>query len=131
VQLREHQSEMENLNLDAAVVTFEADWLARAYAAESQMPWPILLDAGRALYHAYGMYRARWWNLVKPKAVRLYVKLMLRGARVRLPTNDVRQLGGDVIIDPSGNVRMHWVAEGPAARPSIAQLLDTVRAAPG
>ena len=37
-------------------------------------------------------------------------------------TGDNYQRGGDVLIDPDGIVRLHYVGDGPANRPS----LDTI-----
>ena len=58
-----------------------------------------------------------------------YVKLLLRGRRLRMPSGDVSQLGGDVIIDPEGIIRLHHVGAGPGDRPAIHGLLDAVRRA--
>jgi hypothetical protein len=55
------------------------------------------------------------------------MKLLLRGRKVRRPSGDVYQLGGDVLIDPSGIVRLHHVGSGPADRPTVHSLLQAVR----
>ena len=39
---------------------------------------------------------------------------------------DVRQLGGDVLIDPQGVIRLHHVGRGPADRPAVARLLNVI-----
>ena len=114
--------------MQVAVVTFESEYFARAYAEETQLPWPILLDTDRRLYRAYGMERGRWWDLAGPAATWAYLKLMFRGGRVRKAHDDVKQLGGDVIIDPQGIVRFHHVGNGPADRPPIDELLSVVHA---
>jgi alkyl hydroperoxide reductase subunit AhpC len=94
---------------------------------ETQLPWPVVVDANLALYHAYGMRSARLIDLYGPRVVWLYLKLIFRGGRVRWPTGDTGQLGGDVIVDPAGIVRFHQVAQGPAGRPAIESLLDVIR----
>ena len=114
---------MRERQIDVLVVTFEQAWRAEAYSKETGFPWPLLLDTDRSLYQAYGMDRGtanevmgihNWW---------LYLKLMARGGRVRRPTDDIYQLGGDVLIDPQGMVQLHYVGRGPADRPSIDELL--------
>ncbi len=125
--MRERQAEFAALDADVLVVTFETGPVARAYMDETQLPWPIVVDPDRSLYHAYGMMSARWIDLYGPRVVWLYLKLMFRGGRVRMPTGDTSQLGGDVIVDPQGIVRLHHVADGPAGRPEIESLLQHIR----
>jgi len=56
---------------------------------------------------------------------------MAQGRRPRTSSGaDVRQLGGDVLVDPEGTVRFHHIGSGPAARPPVFELLDVVRSAP-
>lgn len=127
MQLRERESELASLGADVLVVTFESPPIARAYVAETGLPWPIVVDADRSLYRAYRMEAARWRDLIGPRVIWLYLKLILRGGRVRMPTGDTHQLGGDVIVDPQGIVRLHHVANGPAGRPQIETLLAIIR----
>ncbi len=113
--------------MDVVVVTFQAGPIDLAYVRQTGLTWPLLIDADRSLYTAYSMEQGRWWNLVGPATMWAYGKLMLRGRWPRLSSGDPKQLGGDVLIDPQGIVRLHHVGSGPADRPSIASLLDAVR----
>jgi hypothetical protein len=124
VQLHRRARELESRNIATLVVTFEAGPAALAYVRETQLAWPLLVDANRELYKAYGMFHGRWWNLYGPASTWTYLKLMLRGRRPRLPAADPTQLGGDVLIDPGGIVRLHYVGNGPADRPSVQSILD-------
>jgi alkyl hydroperoxide reductase subunit AhpC len=125
--LRDRASELESRNAEVVIVTFEALPIAKAYVAETKLTWPVIVDRERTLYHAYGMEHARWIDLVGPRAIWLYLKLIARGNRVRLPTDDTRQRGGDVVIDPQGIVRLHAVANGPAGRVPIEKLLAVMQ----
>jgi len=125
--LREAENELRDLEAAVAIVTFEAGPLAEAYLEETALPWPLLLDRERTLYHAYGMLHARNWDLYGPSSLWLYLKLLSKGRRLRRPGSDVHQRGGDVLIDPVGTVRLHHVGSGPADRPSVASILDRVR----
>lgn len=115
------------MNVATAVVTFEADPLARAYVKETNLTWPLLLDQDRELYHAYGMLRGNWWNLYGPAPIWAYLKLLFAGRRLVRPGTDVTQLGGDVLIDPTSIVRLHHVGNGPADRPPVESILAVVR----
>jgi alkyl hydroperoxide reductase subunit AhpC len=121
--LRQAESELQRHDAAVAVVTFEAGPLAMAYVRETHLTWPLLVDADRRLYRAYGMERGSTWNVMGPASVWAYTKLMARGRMPKKPQGDPCQLGGDVIVDPAGVVRLHHVGSGPADRPSVAELL--------
>lgn len=129
--MQQQQNTFAARDVTIAVVTFEAGPVARAYVAETGLPWPILVDQDRSLYHAYGMLRGSWWNVWGPATWLAYAKELLKG---RLPSaaaggSDVHQLGGDVLIDPTGTLRLVHVGAGPADRPSVAHLLAVRRRA--
>ena len=126
-QLRQRADELERLGVDVLVVSFEAGPMVLAYARTTGLPFPIVVDEKRWLYRAYGMLHGQKRDLWGPASVLVYLRLMLRGRRLRLPTGDTAQLGGDVLIDPAGVVRVHHVGSGPADRPAIDELLDVVR----
>ena len=121
--MRQYENHLEEANVRVAVVTFEAEPVAMAYVRQTGLSWPLLVDSERSLYHAYGMERGRWWDLAGPSACWAYLKLFARGRRLRVPGSDVKQLGGDVLIDPEGVVRFHHIGSGPADRPAIQDLL--------
>ena len=126
--MREREDEIESLDVKVLVITFEAGPLAMGYVKETNLPWPLLVDQSRALYAAYGMHRGRWRDILGWSSWWAYAKLLLRGRRPRRSSGDLQQLGGDVLIDPTGVVRLHYVGTGPADRPSVSSLLDVVRA---
>ena len=109
------------------VVTFEAGFLARMYAEETKLPWPLLVDEDRELYRAYGMLSAGFWDIWGPKTWWAYLKEIVRGRLPKKSTGDISQRGGDVLIDPAGIVRFHHVGQGPADRPSPEAILKFVR----
>ena len=127
MQLRQQEDQLSQLNVDVCIVTFETDVLAMSYVRETDLAWPLLVDADRKLYAAYGMNRGSWWKIFGPASILAYLKLLFRGRRLQRSASDVFQLGGDVLIDPDGVVRFHRVGAGPADRPEIAALLDAVR----
>ena len=100
--------------------------MAVAYMRETELQWPLLVDRERTLYKAYGMERGEAWDLYGPPAIWTYLKLLGRGRRLRRSGSDVEQLGGDVLVDPEGIVRLHHVGAGPADRPEVSVLLEAV-----
>lgn len=127
MQLQQHEKEIDALNLAVLVVTFETPERARTYSADMQLPWPLLVDESRKLATAYGMHRGRAWDLYGPSALWVYLKLLARGRRPSRPTNDVTQLGGDVLADHDGTILLHHVGRGPADRPPVDAILRLLR----
>ena len=125
--MRRHEKELEELAVKVFVVTFESGSHVPEYLRETDLPWPLLIDESRALYQGYGIARGRWRDIWGLAAWRAYGKLLLKGERLRKSHGDLRQLGGDVLIDPAGIVRFHHVSQNPADRPSITSMLDTIR----
>ena len=123
--MQQHEHIVSELDIHVLIVTFEHGGVARAYVEESGLPWPILVDESRALYHAYGMLRGRVRDIWGPRTVWAYAKEFAKGRVPRAPSRgvDTHQLGGDVLIDPSGIVRLLHVGSGPGDRPSVATLL--------
>ncbi len=121
--MRQVEAELEARGIAVAVLSFDRNALVDSYVEQTKLPWPILMDHQRQLYHAYGMEHGHAWNLFGPRAIWAYTRLLLRGRRPRRGGRDLAQLGGDVLIDPEGIVRLHHVANGPADRPSVELLL--------
>lgn len=114
------------MGLQIVVVTFEAREHAEEYVRVTGLRWPLLIDWRRALYSAYGMGRGRWSAIWGPANWWTYIRLIARGRRLRRPTGDIHQLGGDVLVDPAGRVALHHVGKGPADRPAVAALFERV-----
>ena len=62
-----------------------------------------------------------------PTTLWTYAKLLLRGRRLQDSNGDVLQLGGDILIDPGGYVRLRHVGKSPADRPTVKSILGVVR----
>lgn len=124
--MREIENKLDELNVKVAVVTFEAGPLAQAYVSETDLQWSLLVDETRALYKGYGMEHGSRWNVYGPPAWWIYAKLLLKGRKLRTSHSDFKQLGGDVLIDPEGLVRLHYIGNGPADRPSVESILREI-----
>ena len=105
--------------MSVVIVTFDSPDMARKYSLTDELKWPILLDRQRQLYQAYGMGDASWWDTYGPVNAWKHLRLMLGGTKLGKFGEDFRQLGGDVLIDPQGIVRLHYVSSEPHDRPSV------------
>jgi hypothetical protein len=128
LQLQQHQQDLAEQGVDVLPVTFESEEIAGKYAADQ--PWPVLMDPERQLYAAYGLDRGSFWQIWGPASWWGFIKLLVSGHKLHWPTDDVYQLGGDVLIDPEGTVRLHYVSRNPMDRPSLDALLERVERLP-
>jgi hypothetical protein len=124
--LREQEDGFARRDVGIAVVTFEHDYFARQYVAETRLAWPLLIDADRTLYRGYGMLAASFRDLWGPATWRAYFREFLKGQRPKPAHGDIHQRGGDVLIDPAGMVRLHHVGSGPADRPAVGAILQVI-----
>lgn len=126
MQLRQKIDELDARDVRVKIVTFDGDQLGAAYVERTKLPWPLLLDRKRKLYSAYGLLRGSWWDLYGLSSVVKYLKLIFTGTFPGKPGSDLRQLGGDVLVAPSGTVVMHHISTGPHDRPSVETILEYV-----
>jgi hypothetical protein len=125
--LREIENEINELGVQVLVVTFEAESVAQAYVHDTELQWPLLIDESRELYKAYDMQHGKWWDIYGPSAWWIYAKLLVKGRRMVASHSDFEQLGGDVLIDPEGIVRMHHVGKGPSDRPDVSSIIARIK----
>jgi hypothetical protein len=57
------------------------------------------------------------------------VRLIRAGRRLRRPTQDTRQLGGDFVVDRRGRLAYAYRSARPDDRPPVEELIDAARAA--
>ncbi len=124
--MRQHEQQLRTRKTNVIVVTFQAGWVVEAYVEQTGLTWPILADPNLELYRAYGMERAKWQDLWGFSTWWVYMKLMARGRRPRRSDADMAQLGGDVLVDPEGIVRLHHVGKGPADRPTVESIIEMI-----
>ena len=124
--MREREDELAQRGVRVAVVTFEHDFFARQYVAETGLNWPLLVDAHRDVYRGYGMLAASFGDVWGLKSWGAYLQALLKGRLPKPAHGDIYQRGGDVLIDPAGIVRLHHVGAGPADRPAVETILQRV-----
>jgi alkyl hydroperoxide reductase subunit AhpC len=123
MQLRDHKAVFSKRNLNFAVITFENEYSARMYVEETCLSWPLLIDENRETYRNYGMLSASFGDVWGPKTWWVYLKEILKGQKLKKSPGDIFQRGGDVLIDPTGIVRLHHISTGPADRPTVEMIL--------
>ncbi len=110
-----------------AVVTFASHDRLGAYRSHLQLPFAVLSDPQRTLYRLAGAGRGSTMRIWSPGTLRMYARLLRSGRRLSRPTEDVHQLGADLVVGPDGRLRYLALPAGPDRRPSIAELIDALR----
>lgn len=124
--MRDVQDQLDEASVTVKVVAFDDDFMAKAYVAKTKLSWPLLLDSKRELYRGYGMERGTFWQLYNPISIFKYLWLIVTGTRPGKPGSDWNQMGGDILIDPDGIVRMHFVSGNPHDRPSVKEIFELI-----
>lgn len=125
-QLRPYYDDIRALNTEVIVISFETGYWLQVWLAETEAPFPLLLDPARRAYQAYGLERSllRSWG---PKNLWYYLKARLTGRQVHHTGADTGQLGGDFIVDARGTIRLAHRSQDPTDRPRVADLLATLK----
>lgn len=112
------------MNGDVAIISFETGYWLQVWQAETESPFPLMLDPARNAYRAYGLEQSllRSWG---PRNLWHYAKARLHGRKAHSTGGDTTQLGGDFIIDTGGVIRMAYRSHDPTDRPPISALLAT------
>ena len=127
MQLQELQPEFDRLDAQIVVITFEANHFVRQYIQETGIKWPLLVDKDRDVYDAYGMLQASFWDIWGPSSWLIYFKEIAKGGKLKKPTGDIYQRGGDVLISPDGKIRLHHIGTGPADRPDARTIIKVIK----
>jgi peroxiredoxin len=116
--------ELRASGLQVVVISFVQPNRLAQYLGAHRWPFPVLADPDRATYQAFGLERAGWSQLLKPRVWLAYLKLLFRGWMPRPALEDVHQLGGDFVLDRTGSVVYAHRSTDPADRPSLDELLQ-------
>ena len=102
------------------------------YLARHAWGVPVVCDPDRVAYRAFGLERTGWLTFFRPKVLWGYLRGMLRGYAPKTPYagEDVRQLGGDFVLDRTGRVVFAHASADPTDRPTVSQILDAITGAP-
>jgi hypothetical protein len=99
------------------------------YLARQAWHVPVVCDPDRAAYRAFGLERAGWLAFFRPRVLLGYFRGMRRGYGLKkpYPGEDVRQLGGDFVLDRERRVVLAHPSADPTDRPAVGDLLRAVR----
>jgi hypothetical protein len=86
----------------------------------------FLADPGRKVYHAYGLGQNSVFKIYGPGIMTQYLRWAIQGKKIRLPTEDTLQMGGDFVINRAGRLTFSHLGRDQADRPPVANLLKAL-----
>jgi hypothetical protein len=127
--VRHHSKRFEEKAIRVLVVSFSPREEVLHHADRLRLPFPMATDPERRAYAAYGMTRGSTWQAWHPRALWKYMVHGLRGNRIERskPGDDLLQLGGDVLVDKQGIVRLSYPSKRSDDRPSVDLLLKSLQ----
>ena len=117
--------EFQNRGYEVVAIAQASPTVLTQYLLKTPLMFPIVSDPDRTAYQAFGLERTSWFTFFRPRVIWGYLRLMFQGTRLQTPYagEDVRQLGGDFILNRTGELLFSFRSPDPTARPSIAELL--------
>ncbi|KAL3873170.1 hypothetical protein ACJMK2_036318 [Sinanodonta woodiana] len=118
------------MNGKVIIISFGLREGALKWMQETQCPFDMLLDAGRKVYHAFGLKRSVYkvWGVA---AMVYYAEQMMEGKPLPKPYenihDDTKQMGGDFILDKEGRAKFLYPSKTSSDRPDISVLLDVLK----
>ncbi len=103
-QVRGCHEEIRRLGAEVLAVSFVPAERLPEYRLRHGWPFPAVWDLGREAYRAFGLGSAGWAGLLTPWIEARDACLMLRTDRSRPSGADVRQLGGDFVLEATRRV---------------------------
>ena len=118
--------EIEAKQATVLAVSFETRDRLFQLSRQVRVPFPLLSDTERDSYRAYGLTRGGLRQIAGPGTIWRYVKLITKGEWYHFSRSDLRQLGGDFVLDQNGIVRFEHRSRTAHDRPPIDQLLEAL-----
>ena len=112
----------------AAITFAEPEHLA-AHRDHLELPFPLLADPDREIYRRFELGRGSVRAIWSLGTMRMYARLLHQGRKLRRPTQDTRQLGGDFVIGRDGRLATAFRPASPDDRPTVDALVAAVAAA--
>ena len=121
IAVRDHLDQFGDATI--VIVTFAAPERLAAYRDHLAVPFTIVTDIDRRLYHLLGAERGSNRQIWSLGTLRMYAGLLRRGRHLSKPTEDIHQLGADAVVGRNGRLRFLSLPSTPDARPPVSDLI--------
>jgi peroxiredoxin len=125
-QVVAHQADIEAAQTNVVTVSFGTPHWSQVWLQETESPFPFLVDADHAAYHAYRLKSSvfRSWS---PANLWYYTKAVLQKRETFGKRGNPHQLGGDFIINADGIIRLAHPSREPTDRPTLTKILTALQ----
>lgn len=106
-----------------AVISFAPPERLAAHRDHLGASFVFVSDTERRLYRLLGAERGTTRQIWSASTLRTYARLVRHGRRLRLPTEDIRQLGADAVVGRGGRLRFLSLPATPDDRPPVDDLI--------
>lgn len=125
--MRDRKHLLDQLDAHVLVISFEEPAVLRRFHWFRTLPFTVASDPTRSLYRAFGLSARSVLHLLDRATIGVYLRALIRGHLPHLRRADFSQLGGDIVLDRTGEVIFSYRSETPADRPHVDLLLQVLR----
>ncbi len=124
-EVQPHYQAIRDAGAELLVVTMTQPAFLAAFLKETAWPFPFVTDPTLAAYREFGLERARLRSFFRGGVLGGYLRLIARGYIPRRPIQgeDVRQLGGEFILDENRKLIFAFRSDDPTKHPRIDELM--------
>jgi hypothetical protein len=123
VQLHRHKDEIHARGAELVTVGNGGAHFARAFQQDMGITTPIFVDPTRATYRALGMRRSLLRTLLSGKTLLHAARALRNGFRQGRTQGDAFQLGGVLVVQPAGGVRLRYLSSEAGDHPPEADVV--------
>jgi hypothetical protein len=124
-QLTQNAEQFAQRSCQVLIITQAQPPLLASFLKQYPQLFRFFGDPTRTLYRAFELEQVSWWKFCHPRVIWGYCKILVRGKKLYTPTGseEMRQLGGDFLVDSQGEIVQRYTSHDPTERPGIDILL--------
>lgn len=124
--MRDHYQEFRDKGAEVVAIGMGWPEAAADFRDEYRIPFPILVDHTKDTYRALGFQRASLLEIYKLNVIFKGAIEVMTGNRLRQAKQDWHMLGGAVVVERGGDVKLVHRSKDPADMLPVEDLLDAV-----
>ena len=124
--MRREKSRFDQAGAQVVLVGMGTSEQCAAFGRQFDVPFAILSDPQKRLFHAFGLKRMSALGFLSPAMALKGVGAMAQGHGIGLPQGDIRQLPGVFVIDTAGQIVYSHYAADPADQPKAETILTAL-----
>jgi peroxiredoxin len=126
--LRDHHDEITAAGAEIVAVGTGDERYAKAFVADEQVPFPVLVDDSGDAAHAASVKKVNFLTLLfDPRSMKGARRAHRHGYRVKKSGKRVNQLGATFVLGPGSTVRYEHIDAHTADHAPVDEVLAAVR----